>query len=494
MVKISMPENLILKFSDFLAEMTGLYFPPNSSKELEKKLQPVAKAFGFKELPECLEWLMKEPLTRKQIEVLAYHLTIGETYFFRDQQAFAALENEILPALIDKNRKSKQLRIWSVAACTGEEVYSIAILLSRMLPDIKDWKIHLLGTDINHAFLLKAELGQYKQWSFRATSKEIQERYFIQKGVGIYELLPQIKELVQFQYLNLVEDSYPDEKTQTTHMDLILCNNVLIYFSHKQIQKVVRQLADALAEDGYLMVSPIEAPYIKEKKLHCINLGGTFLFKKTDIAIKDEKVELLKPSLPVKEAPPKAGDQVLLTIELPSFLKLDQPTLQFHFTDPFSEKDPVEILEDEANSRAKIAASVQEKKKPELIKEIHHLANNGLFEEAQKKCQEAISLDKIDPLLHYLHATVLQSMNDLEGAMQALKRTLFLDDTFAIAYFVLGNIAKRQGKLQEARRHFRNAEQILKGLPLESIVKGTDDLTVENLLKIINSIEAKINP
>lgn len=499
MPKTSIPESLMLKFSNFLAEMMGLYFPPNAAKELEKKLQPVAKAFEFQELSDCLEWLMKAPLSKKQIAILAHHLTIGETYFFRDQRTFALLENDILPKLIQEHQQDKSLRIWSAACCTGEEAYSIAILLNRMIPDIKQWHITLLGTDINHVFLRKAEIGQYKQWSFRATSKEIQDRYFHRTSDGSYDINPQIKNMVQFTYLNLVEDCYPDKSSEVNNMDLILCNNVLIYFSHKHIQHTVSHLSQTLVEGGWLIVTPIESPYVKDKKLHQVNANGCIIFQKASDKISSESDQhyFMPTPQPKLEPKPFKNEQTLLTIVLPSFLKLAQPTLEFNFGE-----ETTQLEENLAITRAavlleasQITIATEEAVKAssnltseEAVKQIQSLANAGLFEEAQRCCEQILRQEKLNPVLHYLHATILQSTNHIEEAIQSLKRVVFLDSTFIMAHFMLGTLTNKQGNKTEAKRHFRNCRQLLLKYPPEATIPGTEDTTAGTILNVIHEI------
>lgn len=119
----------------------------------------------------CLQKLASSLLTRNQVKILAGHLTVRETYFFRDKIHFEALRGYLLPGLIDARRKSNRcLRIWSAGCATGEEPYSIAILLSKMIPDIEDWDITILATDINPIFLQKASEGLYSEWSLRSVS------------------------------------------------------------------------------------------------------------------------------------------------------------------------------------------------------------------------------------------------------------------------------------------------------------------------------------
>ena len=124
---------LLTGFSKFIENSIGLHFEKNRRRDLESKIGYVAKEFGFENAEYCIEWLMSSPLTKSQIETLASYLTIGETYFFREKKSFDALENHILKELIHSRRENeKQLRIWSAGCATGEEPYSIAILLSKI--------------------------------------------------------------------------------------------------------------------------------------------------------------------------------------------------------------------------------------------------------------------------------------------------------------------------------------------------------------------------
>src|SRR6185369_3291595 len=135
----------------------------------------------------CIERLVSGQLDKEQLETLAGHLTIGETYFFREQSSFDILENSILPDLIASRRgRGQRLRIWSAGCSTGEEAYSLAILLSRLIPDQREWQITILATDINSSALGKAVQGVYSDWSFRGVPQWIRQRYFKKTHDGRY--------------------------------------------------------------------------------------------------------------------------------------------------------------------------------------------------------------------------------------------------------------------------------------------------------------------
>ena len=142
------------RVSAVISERMGLYFPEDRWPELAENLKKASQALGFADPDGCVSQLASQELTLRQIEILANHLTVGETYFFREPASFDLLEREILPALIAKRRGLGQtLRFWSAGCCTGEEAYTLAITCLRTLPDIAHWNISILATDINPRFL-----------------------------------------------------------------------------------------------------------------------------------------------------------------------------------------------------------------------------------------------------------------------------------------------------------------------------------------------------
>ena len=198
------------QLSEFLASTMGLHFPPERWPDLRRGITEAAMEFGFDNVVACADWLLSAPLTKTQIEVLASHLTIGETYFFRETKTLDVLANRRFPELIRLRRGGEQrLRLWSAACCSGEEAYSLAILLRQVLPDIADWQVTILATDINPRFLQKAVAGAYGEWSFRGTPAGFKERYFNRSEDGRFVVAPEIRQMVAFEYLNLVEDVYP---------------------------------------------------------------------------------------------------------------------------------------------------------------------------------------------------------------------------------------------------------------------------------------------
>ncbi len=519
-----LPQMLLDQFRNFLAETIGLYFPKEDPKILEKKLIHIAESEGKEDAASFLQQLMTPPITQEVVMLLAHHLTIGETYFFRDSSSFALLEKKILPDIIRKqSEKKRSLRIWCAGCATGEEPYSIAIVLHQLISNIQEWDIMILGTDINKRFLQKAEKAEYKKWSFRTTTPEIKERYFKKTKEDLWTLTPEIHRMVAFAYLNLIDLNNPNSNIHMHDMDLITCNNVFIYFAPKQIATTIHHLTNALSQDGWLWVTAIEAPYVQDPQLVAVNFGHTILFKKGDEA--SQKLSAIpSPMLDVKETTPAfKGEDSCLKVILPAFLKPRQPILEFPFSanavseslqkpinalplqterenNPHDEceklyqqglyKDVIDKLEKELAS-VQNAVDFSEKQRKRIILLVRAYANLGLLGPALMWCERTLKADPSDPILYCLYATILQEQGRIPEAIQSLKRALYINSNFIIAHFALGCLTWGQEKFKEAERCFRNALQLLKKYPPDTVVDGSDGITAGGLTSIILSQKRK---
>ena len=170
-MNFAMSPSLLGRLSEFIAARMGLHFPQERWGDLANGLALAAGEHGLQDAEEYAQWLLSAALTRREIEALASHLTVGETYFFREKRSFEILEDEVIPELIRVHGSGDlRLRIWSAGCCTGEEAYTVAMLLDKMIPNLFDWNVTILATDINPKFLESASRGIYGEWSFRASS------------------------------------------------------------------------------------------------------------------------------------------------------------------------------------------------------------------------------------------------------------------------------------------------------------------------------------
>ncbi|WP_445234340.1 CheR family methyltransferase, partial [Duganella rhizosphaerae] len=276
---------LLTAFSGYVTQHLGLHFPRGQWPELVRAAEALEPAGAGA----CMRRLMAAPPSRGQVEQLAHQLTVGETYFFREPAVFDALEHEVLPALIAARRAAgRTLRIWSAGCCTGEELYSVAILLQRLIPDLADWRITLLGTDVNPGFLRKAEQGRYRDWSFRAVPAWLVWRHFGAPQDGLRAIAPALRRGVRFEYLNLAADLFPGPELGAPAMDLILCRNVLMYFEPASAARALQRLGRALAPDGWLAVGVAEAGHTLLAPFEPVRFPAALLYRQRPQALRPE--------------------------------------------------------------------------------------------------------------------------------------------------------------------------------------------------------------
>jgi chemotaxis protein methyltransferase CheR len=506
---------LLSRLSEFVAAQMGLHFPKERWNDLERGIITAAREFRFSNTESYVESLISSPLTQNHIETLASHLTVGETYFFREKKAFELLEDQILPEFIRSRRGTeKRLRIWSAGCCTGEEPYSIAIVLNKLIPDLQDWNITILATDINSRFLEKASRGVYGDWSFRDTPVWIKERYFKWTKESRFEILPHIKKMVTFSYLNLAVDAYPSLFNNTNAMDVIFCRNVLMYFAPERWKRIIHNLSLSLVESGWLIVSPSETSQILFSQLVTVNFPGAILYRK--VLSPELRVSNLNFRAPSSDSTPATARSE------PAISSFESPVSDFGIEEASSDsqlcaspKDPVwggasasggETLNSEPaalylkalalydqgrytdaaeNIAAFLSQNQDDAKAMALLSRIY--ANQGKIAEALNWCERAIAGDKINAAFHYLRATILQEQGAIDEAIKSLKRALYLDQNYVLAHVALGNVTKQHGKLRESKKHFENALSLLSAYRQEEILPDSEGMTAGRLMEFMSS-------
>ncbi len=445
----TIPENLMEQLSLCLDAELGLHFPKSRWMDLERGIRAATDELGFEDPAECAEWLVSTRLTKPHLETLAAHLTIGETYFFRDPPVFDFLATHVLPELIRARRDTgRQIRIWSAGCCTGEEPYSIAITLARLLPDIADWRITILATDVNPRFLKKAAEGRYGAWSFRGAPESARAQCFHGMQDGTSEISLPIRRMVTFAALNLAEDVYPSLINNTNAMDVIFCRNVLMYFSRAHATRVAAKLHASLMDGGWLFPSPAEVSMDVFPQFEMVRQPGVLVFRKHGTTPAHPPAPLRPPKIaPARIPAPKRAAVA-----------------------------PVSKAEEKIEPSADIGLA-------------RRLANEGRLAEALAECERAISAHRLVAAGHYLRGVILQEKGALAEARVALRRALFLDPDFIVAHFSLGNLLRQQGRATDAARSFENARALLQRCAPDAELPESDGVTAGRLLAMVESIE-----
>ena len=492
------PNTLLPRLSEYLTAKIGLHFSNRNRNELHQKMAAAMKDFDFEDVGEFIEWLFSSLPTQKQIEILASHLTVGETYFFREKNVFEILEQRIIPELINTRRgNERRLRFWSAGCCTGEEPYSIAILLHKMLHDLKAWNVSILATDINPRFLRKASEWIYGKWSFRDCPQWVQEGYFQRLKKDQFELLPEIKNMVTFAYLNLVEDSYPALSNQTNAMDVIFCRNVLMYFAEEPAKKVVHNLSRSLVDKGWLVISPTESVYIPSPPFAAVRFPDAVLYKKDSKPGRTEEIPHVFTPLLYKEAAAPARPRVDTAPKRDTAPVHETKTVKRSEAEEVEKAPPPYVKAQALYEQGRYGEAAREllelvSHNQDMVKVMSLLArayaNQGELIEALRLCERAIESYKLSPGLYYLQSTILQEQGATEEAVMSLKRALYLDPNFVLAHFAMGVLNSRRGKLKETEKHFRNVLILLKDCRQEDLLPESEGITAGRLGDIVGLI------
>jgi chemotaxis protein methyltransferase CheR len=460
------PDALWRRVSEFIAQHTGLDFPGERRADLQRGLAGAATEFGLADAASCAEWLLSASPTRPQLHSVASHLTIGETYFFRESKAFDALAKHILPELIRRRRgRDQRLRLWSAACSTGEEPYSLAILVRQLLPDWQDWTVTILATDINERFLQRAAAGIYGEWSFRESEAGFKERYFTATTNGRFAIAPEIRNCVSFAHLNLSEDCLLSPTADVRAMDIIFCRNVLIYFTASHARKLAENLHGALTDGGWLAVSPSECSQTLFSSFAVVNFPGAILYRKC-------KAE--ERGSPIWLPPSGAVTEPVAAFDAPQPSTSDAPD---HDSGTAGAPPP--------------AAAVAQTSPASFSLQTRALANQGQHADALASSEQWIAADKMDSVAHYVHAMIVQEMGDRQAARDSLHRAVYLQPDFALAHFALGNLARAEARTAQANKHFANALHVLRSWPPDALLPESDGLSAGRLVEIITTLLAQ---
>jgi len=235
-----------------LKQRSGLVLSADKQYLVESRLLPVARKAGLGSLGELVAALKNgngEALMTTVVEAM----TTNETYFFRDKTPFENFRVTVLPALLAARRGSRTIRIWCAAASSGQEPYSLAIMLKEMERDLAGWRIDLIATDLSNEVLQKARQGLYSQFEVqRGLPIQLLIKYFSQVD-NLWQVAPEIRAMVKYQQLNLLSDF-----SRLGRFDLVFCRNVLIYFDQETKINVLNRLSSAVARDGYLVLGAAE--------------------------------------------------------------------------------------------------------------------------------------------------------------------------------------------------------------------------------------------
>jgi chemotaxis protein methyltransferase CheR len=305
-----------------------------------------------------------------------------------------------------------------------------------------------------------------------------------------YLLLPDIRKMVTFSYLNLSQDVYPALQNNTNAMDFIFCRNVLMYFSPEHVKRAAERFYRSLVDGGWLIVSPVETSQIHYASFATVRIQDSTFYKKDTRKIKPERliaqyVEKGIIPFPLKKVKHRKSEKPSHTAPYDAPGKPKQSVLT-----PLEE---AAILYQrgfyrEAEERLRVLIFNGSSSQEMLVLFTKILANQGKLEDALHWCEKAVSADKCNPHLHYLLAVILEEQKKVEEARTSLKKALYLDHNFVLAHFALANLSLRRGKIAEARKHFGNTTEILSKYKPDEIFPESEGITAGRLSEMIGAV------
>lgn len=397
----------------FLEERAGLVFPSGRMGDVERSVSKLVARRGLRNAQHLLERLRTDAAL---VEELLADLVVGETYFFREPQQFASIREMVLPDILSNRPLHAPLQVWSAGCATGEEAYSLAILLEQ---EGLSARSNIVATDISAAALAKAARGTYEHWSFRGVKDDFTSMYFRTRG-GKFHLIDRVKQKIAFAPTNLAAETYPVPK-HGNGFDLILCRNVLIYFGRQTVAHVAQRLFASLADGGWLVTAPSDPPLWDHAPFETKMTAGGVFYRKTVVAKTKEKpsnVIAFRPKQPPAEAKPQSRKpQVSVAKPAEPDFRHDVQACEIHAQSLFADNRSNAVLE---------------------------------------FLSSAVIWHPLSRELHYLYAVGLLNRDKLEMAGGIARRLVYLDRRSVAAHMLLGTIAQQRGDRPGAMRAYRN--------------------------------------
>jgi len=256
--ELKISDSEFTQLRDFIYAQSGIFIADNRKYLLENRLANRLKELNLKNFAEYYYFLQYDPGKRQELNRLYEVVTTNETSFFRNPPQLQVFQENVLKDVIEKQRKAgqKRLRIWSAGCSTGEEPYTIAIILCEVLrAEIAAWDIKITANDLSEAVLVSARRGVYNDYTLRTTPKELVAKHFIPEE-GKFKLKPEVKRLVSFGQINLSDRAM---LKRVERSQIVFCRNVIIYFDDEMKKNVIGSYYDNLLPGGYLLIGHSES-------------------------------------------------------------------------------------------------------------------------------------------------------------------------------------------------------------------------------------------
>jgi chemotaxis protein methyltransferase CheR len=251
---LELPDDIFRQLREQIYKRTGLFFADSSKYLLQKRLSPRARELNFDSFQKYFYFLSYDPRAEAEYDQIFDLVTTNETYFFREPAQLTAFVEEIIPDILSR-KPTKKIRIWSAGCSSGEEPYSIAMLLEQA-GMFRQATFEIFASDLNQQVLAKARRGLYRENAFRATDPDVRARFFNHEADGSWRISDEIRNRVSFGRLNIYDEA---RVSLLGYLDIVFCRNVIIYFDDASKRAVINNFYQRLLDGGYLLLGHSES-------------------------------------------------------------------------------------------------------------------------------------------------------------------------------------------------------------------------------------------
>jgi chemotaxis protein methyltransferase CheR len=453
MNRVRLSDEEFTTLTELLYRAAGLAFDHTRRESLAYSLRERMRAAGCADVASYLE-LVGGNSGVEERQALLDEVTIPETHFFRNPPQIRALRKYVLPELLKQAGTTRRLRIWSAGCSTGEEPYTIAMLVRELLPASSGWDVKVLATDVSTRALAAARHGRYSDRAFVMTDPVDLQRFFVlDTAAGCYEVREELRELVEFRHHNLVTETPPAEPGD---LDLVLCRNVTIYFDRETTRSLMQRLHVSLRDGGYLFLGHAETLWQISDAFSLVSLGDAFVYRRPGPA--GERRSVLPDRRTEDEPRPTKADRRRNVLDRRGAQNAPRPRL---VAPPLPAPLPVPVVDPLAAVTAAVEA--------------------GRYAEAADLAAEVTTADPLRQQAHYLHGLALTNLSRDADALVVLRKAVYLAPHDGFAHFLLACALERLEEPVAAARSYRAAAATLGRRPLDAVATELGGRSVAEL-------------
>nr|UXE44626.1 hypothetical protein Hi04_10k_c2835_00031 [uncultured bacterium] len=439
-----------------LADVAGLVFDDTRRESMAYSIAERLRETGARDVPSYLARL-EDPVERQR---LVDEVTIQETHFFRNPPQVRALRQHVLPELLKQaEANGRRLRIWSAGCSTGEEPYSVAMLLRELLPSMDGWDVKVLATDVSQRALVAARGARYGSRAVMNASPEELARFFVAHPDDTYEVRPEVRDLVEIRHHNLVTEAVPFPSNE--RIDLVLCRNVTIYFSRETTRELMRRLHTCLRDGGYLFLGHSETLWQVSDDFRLVSLGSgesaAFVYRRLDAVTPERRTVL--PDRRTGEDPKPAERRVRARR---------------------SEKATKPVVAKPAPPSA-----------DSLIAAARTALAKGRYDEAAGLAEQAVAVEPLRGEAFYLRGLALVDLGDDDRALVELRKAVYLEPEMGFAHFLLAGVLDRLGDRGASAREYAAAADTLGLAPGDATAEELGGRSVRELAQLCRQLERR---